>query len=151
VKLLDANVLLYAYDSDSAHHAICRSWLEAALNSEEIIALPWQTLLAFIRISTNARATKRPLQSQEAYDIVSSLLDQANVGVIGPGERFWELLKDLLREAQVAGPLVTDAALAALALEHGATLCSVDRDFRRFRGLKLMDPTHPAKPVHESF
>jgi uncharacterized protein len=141
VKLLDANVLLYAFDSDSVHHAKCRSWLEAALNSEEVVAVPWQTLLAFIRISTNSRAIKKPLRTEEACGIVSSLLDQANVSVIGPGERFWELLQDQLREAQVTGPLVTDAALTALAIEHGATLCSVDRDFRRFRGLKVVDPT----------
>jgi toxin-antitoxin system PIN domain toxin len=141
VKLLDANILLYAYDSDSAHHAACRSWLEAAFNSEETVALPWQTLLAFLRISTNSRATKKPLQSAEACEIVSSWLNQVNVSVIGAGERFWELLQHQIREAQVVGPLVTDAALAALALEHGATLCSVDRDFRRFRGLKLIDPT----------
>jgi toxin-antitoxin system PIN domain toxin len=141
MKLLDANVLLYAYDSDSAHHAVCRSWLESAFNSEEVVALPWQTLLAFVRISTNSRATKKPLQGAEARDIVSSWLHQANVSVIGPGEQFWDLLEDQIREAQVTGPLVTDAALAALALEHGATLCSVDRDFRRFRGLSLVDPT----------
>lgn len=141
MKLLDANILLYAYDSDSAHHAVCRSWLEAVFNSEEIVALPWQTLLAFIRISTNSRATKKPLQSAEACKIVSSWLHQANVSVIGAGERFWELLQEQIREAQVTGPLVTDAALAALALEHGATLCSVDRDFRRFRDLRLIDPT----------
>ena len=141
MKLLDANILLYAYDSDSAHHAVCRSWLEAVFNSEEIVALPWQTLLAFIRISSNSRATKKPLQSAEACKIVSSWLHQANVSVIGAGERFWELLQEQIREAQVTGPLVTDAALAALALEHGATLCSVDRDFRRFRDLRLIDPT----------
>jgi toxin-antitoxin system PIN domain toxin len=141
VKLLDANILLYAYDSDSAHHAACRSWLEAAFKSDEIVALPWQTLLAFVRITTNPRATKKPLQIADACNIVSSWLDQVNVSVIGAGERFWELLKHQMLEAQVTGPLVTDAALAALALEHGATLCSVDRDFRRFRGLKLIDPT----------
>jgi toxin-antitoxin system PIN domain toxin len=141
VNLLDANILLYAYDSDSAHHAICRSWLEDAFNSEEVVVLPWQTLLAFLRISTNSRATKKPLQSAEACKIVSSWLDQANVSVIGAGERFWELLQDQIREARITGPLVTDAALAALTLENGATLCSVDRDFRRFRGLKLLDPT----------
>jgi uncharacterized protein len=144
VKLLDANILLYAYDSDSSHHAACRSWLEAAFNSEEIVALPWQTLLAFVRICTNPRATKRPLKSAEACEIVSGWLNQVNVSVIGAGERFWELLKNQLLEAQVTGPLVTDAALAALALEHGATLCSVDKDFRRFRGLKLVDPTDPS-------
>jgi uncharacterized protein len=145
VKLLDANILLYAYDSDSAHHAVCRSWLEAVLNSDETVALPWQTLLAFVRISTNFRATRRPLDSAEACQIVSSWLEQANVSVIGAGERFWELLKDQILEAQISGPLVTDAALAALALEHGATLCSVDRDFRRFRGLQLIDPTDQSK------
>ena len=142
MKLLDANILLYAYDSDSAHHAACRSWLEAAFNSEETVALPWQTLLAFLRISTNSRATKKPLQSAEACSIVSSWLAQVNVSVIGSGERFWELLTHQMLDARVTGELVTDAALAALALEHGATLCSVDRDFRRFRGLRLIDPTH---------
>jgi toxin-antitoxin system PIN domain toxin len=141
VKLLDANILLYAYDSDSSHHAACRSWLEAAFNGEEIVVLPWQTLLAFIRICTNPRATKKPLDSAQACEILDSWLSQANVSVIGAGERFWELLKGQILEAQIAGPLVTDAALAALALEHGATLCSVDKDFRRFRGLKLVDPT----------
>jgi uncharacterized protein len=146
MKLLDANILLYAYDSDSAHHAACRSWLEAAFNSEEIVALPWQTLLAFLRIATNSRATRKPLQSAEACNLVSSWLNQANVSVIGAGERFWQLLQDQIREAQITGPLVNDAALAALALEHGATLCSVDRDFRRFRGLKLIDPTEQNEP-----
>ena len=141
MKLLDANILLYAYDSDSTHHRVCRSWLEAAFNADETVALPWQTLLAFVRISTNSRATRKPLQSAEACSIVSSWLDQVNVSVIGAGDRFWELLKDQILEAQVIGPLVTDAALAALAIEHGATLCSVDKDFRRFRRLKLIDPT----------
>jgi toxin-antitoxin system PIN domain toxin len=148
VKLLDANILLYAYDSDSAHHVACRSWLEAAFNSEEIVGLPWQTLLAFIRISTNSRATKRPLQNTESCEIVSSWLHQSNVKVIGAGEQFWEILQDQLREAKVMGPLVTDAALAALAIEHGATLCSVDRDFRRFRGLTLIDPTDQSEFIN---
>jgi toxin-antitoxin system PIN domain toxin len=141
VKLLDANILLYAYDSDSAHHAACRPWLEAVFNSEETVALPWQTVLAFVRICTNPRAINKPLPIADACNIVSGWLDQVNVSVVGAGERFWEILKHQMLEAQVTGPLVTDAALAALALEHGATLCSVDRDFRRFRGLKLLDPT----------
>lgn len=110
------------------------------------MALPWQTMLAFVRICTNSRPMKKPLQSTEACDIVTTWLDQVNVNVIGPSERFWGILKDLIAEAQVSGPLVTDAALAALALEHGATLCSVDKDFRRFRGLKLIDPTDRDSP-----
>ena len=141
MKLLDANILLYAYDSSSVHHSTCRSWLDATLNSEETIALPWQTLLAFVRIATNPRAVRQPLSGPDACEIVSSWLDRLNVAVIGAGDRFWEIFQAQVSDAQVSGPLVTDAALAALAFEHGATLCSTDSDFRRFRGLKLLDPT----------
>jgi toxin-antitoxin system PIN domain toxin len=141
VKLLDANILLYAYDSDSAQHATCLTWLEAALNDEESVALPWQTILAFVRIATNARAVRRPLTGAEACAIVGSWLQRPNVVILDAGERFWEIFEGQVVEAQVSGPLVTDTALAALALEHGATLCSTDRDFRRFRGLKLVDPS----------
>ena len=144
MKLLNADILLYAYDSSSAHHPACRTWLEAALNSEETVALPWQTLLAFVRISTNARAVRRPLSGPQASSIVQSWLERPNVSVIGPGERFWEIFREQVIEAKVTGPLVTDAALAALALEHGATLYSTDRDFRRFKDLKHADPTQTA-------
>jgi toxin-antitoxin system PIN domain toxin len=141
VKLLDANILLYAYDSDSAQHFACRTWLEAVFNAEETLALPWQTLLAFVRIATNPRAVQRPLTASEACGIVDSWLQRPNVVVLDAGERFWEIFQAQMVEAQVRGPLVTDTALAALALEHGATLCSTDRDFRRFRALKLLDPS----------
>lgn len=140
MKLIDVNVLLYAYDEGSAHHPACRVWLTTAFNAEETLALPWQTLLAFVRISTNARAVRRPLSGPEACGIVSSWIERPNVAVIGAGARFWEIFQAQVAEARVAGPLVTDAALVALALEHGATLCSTDRDFRRFKGLELLDP-----------
>jgi toxin-antitoxin system PIN domain toxin len=141
VKLLDANILLYAYDSESTHHATCRAWLEAVLNDEETIALPWQTVLAFVRIATNSGAVRRPLTGSEACGIVDSWRQRPNVVVLDAGDRFWEIFQGQMVEAQVSGPLVTDTALVALALEHGATLCSTDRDFRRFRGLKLLDPS----------
>lgn len=141
MKLLDANILLYAYDSDSAQHFACRTWLEAVFNAEETLALPWQTLLAFVRIATNPRAVQRPLTASEACGIVDSWLQRPNVVVLDAGERLWEIFQAQMVEAQVRGPLVTDTALAALALEHGATLCSTDRDFRRFRALKLLDPS----------
>jgi toxin-antitoxin system PIN domain toxin len=143
MKLLDANILLYAYNSDSVHHQACRAWLEEAFNGDDSLGLPWQTILAFIRISTNTRATSRPLTGERACSIASGWLERPNVAIIDGGERFWPLLRGLTVEAQVSGPLVTDAALAALALEHGAVLCSTDRDFRRFRGLRLYDPTEP--------
>ena len=146
MKLLDANILLYAYDSSSSHHSTCRAWLDAALNSEETIALPWQTLLAFVRIATNPRAVRQPLSGPDACVIVNSWLDRLNVAVIGAGDRFWEIFQVQVADAQVSGPLVMDAALAALAFEHGAILCSTDSDFRRFRGLKLLDPTRAVTP-----
>ena len=141
MKLLDANILLYAYDTSSKQHVACRQWLDSAFNAAESEALPWQTLLAFVRIATNPHAVRQPLQGQEACAIVSSWLERPNVVVIGAGDRFWEIFKAQVSEAQVSGPLVTDLALAALAMEHGATLCSTDKDFRRFQGLKLLDPT----------
>lgn len=141
MKLLDANILLYAYDKSAAHHDTCRLWLESAFNEAETLALPWQTILAFVRISTNPRAVKHPLSNAHACDIVNAWLERPNVVVVNAAERFWSILRQQILEAQVSGPLVTDAALAALAIEQGATLCSTDRDFRRFEGLKLVDPT----------
>lgn len=144
MKLLDANVLLYAYNKDSIHHETCRLWLERAFSAPEPIALPWQTLLAFIRIATNPRVSTTPLTGEQACAIVSRWFEHPNVTIVTAAERFWTILRELIREAHVSGPLVTDAALAALALEHGATLCSTDRDFRRFRGLELIDPLEKA-------
>jgi toxin-antitoxin system PIN domain toxin len=141
VKLLDANVLLYAYDSSSAHHAACRDWLQAALNDDEPVGLPWQTSLAFIRISTNPSAVSRPLEPKEACAIVSILFERPNVVVVEPGEQFWSTFLKLVADGKVSGPLVTDVALAALALEQGASVCSTDRDLRRFDGVSVTDPT----------
>jgi hypothetical protein len=143
VKLLDANILLYAYDRSSRDHAVCRAWFEAALNAEETVALPWQTILAFVRIATNPKATQRPLTGSVACAIAESWLSRPNVTVLGPGERFWEIFRGQVLEAQISGPLVTDTALAALALENGAVLCSTDRDFRRFKDLRVLDPLQP--------
>jgi hypothetical protein len=141
VKLLDANILLYAYDSSSQHHATCRAWLERTLNAEEIVALPWQTVLAFVRIATNPKAVRQPLSGPAACAIAESWLSRPNVVVLEPADRFWRIFHDQVSEAQISGPLVTDAALASLAMENGAVLCSTDRDFRRFNGLRILDPT----------
>jgi toxin-antitoxin system PIN domain toxin len=141
MKLLDANILLYAYDKSSTHHESCRTWLESVFNASETIALPWQTILAFLRISTNPRAVKNPLSNAQVCNIVDTWLERPNVLVVNTADRSWSILRQQILDAQVSGPLVTDTALAALAIEQGATLCSTDRDFRRFVGLKLVDPT----------
>jgi toxin-antitoxin system PIN domain toxin len=141
VILVDANVLLHAYQPRSDQHAACRVWLEKALSGDEALCIAWVTVLAFIRISTNPRIFEAPLSAAEAIAIVSSWLAREAVSVLEAGEQCWEILRGLLVEAQVSGPLVMDAFLAALALENGATLVTTDRDFTRFPKLRLSDPT----------
>jgi uncharacterized protein len=140
VILVDANVLLYAYQPRSEHHLRCRAWVEEAFSGEEPVCLAWVTVLAFIRISTNSRIFESPLRAEEAVAAVSSWLARPAVSVLEGGEECWEILRELLVVAQVTGPLVMDAYLAALALENGATLATTDRDFARFPKLKVHNP-----------
>jgi uncharacterized protein len=138
--LIDANLLVYAYHTQSAEHAASRQWLELTLTGTEPVRLAWMTVWAFLRISTNTRVFKRPLSPTEAGEAVSAWLDQPNVSVLEPAERHWEILRKLVRTGQASGPLMMDAALAAIAIENGATLCTADRDFARFPGLKWINP-----------
>jgi toxin-antitoxin system PIN domain toxin len=138
--LVDANLLLYAYHPRAEQHDASRAWLEAALTGSELVRFAWLTLWAFLRISTNARVFERPLSLREAEGAVSLWLAQPMAGVLEPGERHWDILRRLMKEGQTAGPLVMDAALAALAIEHGATLHTTDRDFSRFPGLEWRNP-----------
>jgi hypothetical protein len=140
VRLLDASTLLHAYDPDFRDHERSRSWLERAFSESGRIGLAWIALLAFLRIGTNPRAFRRPFSIAEASDIVSEWLDRTNTTVLEPGERHWAILSGLLAAAQARADLVTDAHIAALALEHGAVLCTDDRDFARFPGLRLENP-----------
>ena len=140
MKLLDANVLLYAYNSASDSHRQARSWLEAAFSSPEPICFCWPTIWAFLRISTSSRVFRKPLTSAEAAAIVSEWLSHPSATLLSPGARHWSILGELIVTAQCRGPLVSDAVLAALALEHGATLCTTDRDFSRFANLRTLDP-----------
>lgn len=141
--LVDANLLLYAYHQQSVHHPQARAWLEAILSGTELVRFPSVTLWAFLRITTNPRVFAKPLSPVEASAAVSSWLAQPIAAVLDPGERHWEILSQLMREGQVKGPLVMDAAIAALAIEHGATLHTTDRDFARFPGLKWRNPLEP--------
>jgi len=140
VTLVDANLLLYAYDATSRFHAAARSWLEEQLSGAPLVGLPWSVLLAFLRISTNARALQRPLSVEDAAEIVSSWMDAPCVVVPAPGPGHWDILAGLLLASQARGPLVSDAHLAALTLEHGGVLATTDRDFTRFEGLRVIDP-----------
>jgi len=138
--LLDANVLLYAYDRASERHRTAAAWLETALSETETVGLSWSVLLAFLRITTSRRILREPLSMAEAASAVSQWLERPNVRVLEPGESHWEILRSLLVEAQVLAGDVMDAHLAALTIEHGATVCTRDRDFTRFPGLRTLDP-----------
>jgi hypothetical protein len=139
--LFDANILLYAYDSRSESHLVCREFFEKTLSAPGPTALCWQSILAFLRIGTNSRLFPHFFSRAEASTIVSRWIAHPSVVLLEPGERFWEILNNLIDTAQVTGPLMTDAALAALAIEHGATICTMDRDFARFPNLRTLDPT----------
>ncbi len=140
MKLPDVNLLLYAYDSRSARHAPAREWLQRTLSGAETVAMTWTVLLAFIRLSTRAAVVERPLGVEAAIGLVESWLAQPCVTVVNPTERHAALLRQLLLPLGAAGNLTSDAHLAALAIEHGAQLCSCDSDFSRFPGLRWVDP-----------
>lgn len=138
--LVDANLLLYAYHPRAAQHEASRKWLESVLSGPEYVRFAWLSLWAFLRIITNPRVFDRPLSTSEAEAAVCSWLDQPAAGILEPGERHWDILRTLVHQGQTIGPLVMDAVLAAIALEHGATLYTTDRDFSRFASLKSKNP-----------
>lgn len=138
--VLDANVLLYAYNPSFAQHERARRWLEAAFAGTSPIGLPWATILAFLRVGTNPRAFPEPLSTDEAVSIVSGWLAHPTVATVEPGERHWDILRGLLGAVRARGAEVTHAHLAALAIEHGAVLCTTDRGFAAFPGLRVLDP-----------
>lgn len=138
--LVDANLLLYAYDPRSTHHVKSRKWLEETLSSTELVRFAWVTLWAFLRISTNPRVFERPLTVEEATRAVGAWLSQPAAGILEPSERHWDKLQELATQAQVKGPLIMDAVIATLAIENGATLHTTDVDFARFPGLKWRNP-----------
>lgn len=138
--LADANLLLYAYNEDAPQHNAARDWLENILSSSILFCLSLQTILAFVRISTNHKAFPNPLNLQEATDIISELLELPNVVVLQPTKKHWALLTQILTSSNAVGPLVTDAHLAALAIEHGVVLYTSDDDFKRFPNLNFVNP-----------
>ena len=140
MKLVDLNVLLYAVNRDSAHHEVIRRWWEDALSGDVPVGLAWVVLLGFLRLTTNPRILPRPLDVEDAVSVVGEWLAQPPVRPLVPTDRHWPILQDLLRASGAAGNLTTDAHLAALAIEHGATLLSTDTDFARFANLRWLDP-----------
>jgi len=140
VIVLDANILLYAYDSSSSRHDIARVYTENALSGSDPVGIPWQTIAAFLRITTNPRVAGRRLSTDQAMHIVDRWLEQPNVHLLAPGSDHWLLLRRMIIEGQASGPLISDAQLAALTVEFGGVLHTTDRDFARFPGLRWKNP-----------
>ncbi len=138
--VLDANLLLYAYNSSAPNHARARLWVEAAFSGAEAVGLPWQTVSAFLRIITNRHLAGNRLSMEEAATIVDEWAALPVVHFLAPGDRHWAFFRRMLIDGKASGPLTTDAELAALTMENGGVLYTTDRDFARFPGLKWTNP-----------
>jgi len=134
--VVDANVLLYAVDAKGAHHDAARRWLDRALGGPEAVGLAWVALLAFIRIGTNGAIMPAPMGVDDALGQVEAWIAAPAAVIVSPTPRHPSVLRGLLATSGTSGNLTTDAHLAALALEHGATIVSYDRDFARFDGVR---------------
>jgi len=139
--LPDVNVLIYAFRRDMPQHAVCRPWLDRVIQSDARFGVSPMVLAALVRITTNPRAYKTPSTIEEAFGFCEDLLGQPHCQVVAPGERHWDLFSRLCTETDTRSSRVTDAWLAALAIEWGCEWITLDRDYARFPGLKWQVPT----------
>lgn len=138
--LVDTNVLLYATDRTSTFHANARAWLEEALNGERRVGIPWVSYWAFVRIATNPRALENPLPSATAWQMVTDWIAAPASWIPEPGEGHATILGGLIERHDVRGPLLTDAVLAALCIEHGLSIVSNDSVFGNFPEVRRVNP-----------
>jgi len=138
--IIDANLLLYAYDATAAEHPAASAWLNQLFDSGETIGLPWVVIWAFIRVSTNPRLLRTPVPLPEIFSLVAEWLNEPDIIVLNPGPRHAAILEKLVTDYGAVGPLVSDAVIAALAIEYGATVASTDQDFRRFPEVRWINP-----------
>ena len=138
--LVDANLLIYAINRDAPDHRTARRWLEGALSGAEAVGLPLIVVLAFLRITTRHGILSKPLTPAAAIGYVDEWLGLPPVELLLPREAHWTVLRNLLLSSGTLGNLTSDAHIAALALEHGATIYSADYDFRRFQGVRHQNP-----------
>ena len=140
MTLIDANILIYAHVQSLGQHERARQWLDQQLNGSALVGLPWPTLLAFLRLVTNPRIFEQAEPIADAWRQVLAWLECETVWIPQPGDRHAEILSRFLDVPGVQANLITDAHLAALAIEHGLVLCSTDSDFARFPGLRWLNP-----------
>lgn len=141
--LVDANVLLYAVNEEMAAHDRARLWIEESLSGDEPVGFAWVVLLAFLRVSTLPALFPSPLDIGQALELVDLWLAATPARVVAPTQRHAVVLGELLRSSGAAGNLTSDAHLAALAIEHGARICTFDGDFARFESVDHFAPPLP--------
>lgn len=140
MRLVDVNVLVYAFRADAPDHAAYRGWLEALLASDEAYAVSDQVLAGFLRVVTHPKVFHPPAPLDAAVAFVAAFRGQPNAVLVAPGSRHWEIFLRTCQEAGARGNLIPDAWLAALAIEHGCEFVSTDRDYARFAGLRWCHP-----------
>ena len=141
MKIVDANVLIYAVNRDARHHEDSRAWLDDALGGADVVGLNWVALLAFLRLATKRELFAQPLTVPEATQQIREWMSAPGAVIASPGELHATYLLEMLESLGVAGNLVNDAHLAALAREHHAEIVSYDSDFDRFAGARRVEPT----------
>jgi toxin-antitoxin system PIN domain toxin len=139
--LADINVLIYAFRRDTPQHAICKPWLDRVVAGDARFGVSPAVLSGVVRITTNPRIYKQPSSIDEAFAYCDDLLSQPHCEIVQPGERHWAIFKQLCASAGIRGPRITDAWFAALAIEHGCTWITCDRDYARFANLDWREPT----------
>ncbi|WP_287601806.1 type II toxin-antitoxin system VapC family toxin [Thiothrix sp.] len=149
--LVDANLLIYAINQNAPLHRQAKTWCERVLSGTQIVGIPWVAALAFVRIVTNPRIFPTPLSVEQALAYIDDWLAQPVVKLVSPGDKHWEILRNLLLQTGTAANLTTDAHIAALALEQGYNIYSCDNDFKRFTGVKHINPLieHSSNRIHE--
>lgn len=140
MKLVDANILLYAVNEESPHHETARTWLDGAMSGHEPVGFAWIVVLAFLRVATHHAVFARPLVVDEAVLVANRWLEQPPAVTVEPSGRHLDDLRALLRATGTGGNLVTDAHLAALAVRYDAEIVTFDRDFGRFPGVRWQIP-----------
>lgn len=132
MKIVDANVLLYAVNTAAEHHEASRRWLDRALSGADTVGFAWVPLLAFVRLSTNEGLFPRPLRPADAMVRVADWTSASSAVVVNPTARHTDILTEMLSRTGAGGNLTNDAHLAALAVEHRGGIVSYDADFARF-------------------
>lgn len=138
--VIDANLLIYAYDTAAPLHEKSVAWLEDALSGTDPMGLPWQSIAAFLRVMTNPKLRGRQYDRKEAAEIIEAWMAQPNVLILIPTDQHWPQFRRMILDGSASGPLISDAQIAALTVEYGGVLYTADRDFARFPGLRWVNP-----------